>query len=52
MKKVTVKEKVVELRDQNGISTENHMEMFRRLTAPMFNSGAMHGTPGQKKGKS
>ena len=34
------------------ISEENHMQLFRRLSDPIFNSGAMHGTPGQKKGKS
>jgi len=32
--------------------TENHMQLFRRLSDPIFNTGAMHGTPGQKKGKS
>jgi len=31
---------------------ENHMQVFRRLSDPIFNTGAMHGTPGQKKGKS
>jgi hypothetical protein len=37
---------------KNTMSDENHMQVFRRLTDPIFNSGAMHGTPGKKKGKS
>lgn len=31
---------------------ENHMQVFRRLSDPIFNSGAMHGTPGTRRGKS
>lgn len=32
------------------VSDENHMQLFRRLADPIFNSGAMHGTPGPRKG--
>lgn len=34
------------------ISTETHRQVFARLSDLIFNTGAMHGTPGQKKGKS
>jgi hypothetical protein len=34
------------------LSDETHLQVFRRLTDPIFNGGAMHGTPGQKKGAS
>ena len=29
-------------------ANENHMQLFRRLTNPIFNSGAMHGKPSPK----
>ena len=32
-------------------ANETHMQVFARLSNPAFNSGAMHGTPGQRKGK-
>jgi len=34
--------------DRNGISTENHMEMYRRL---LRDGPTMHGTPGEHKKK-
>lgn len=34
--------------DRNGISTENHMEMYRRLVK---DGPRMHGTPGERKHK-
>lgn len=35
----------------DDIKNETHMEVFRRLSNPKFNSGAMHGTPGERKKK-
>lgn len=42
----------IKVKQVNTISEENHQQIFRRLTDPIFNTGAMHGTPGQRKGKS
>lgn len=43
---------VVKVKQVTTISEENHRQIFARLSDPIFNSGAMHGTPGQRKGKS
>ena len=39
--------RVEEMRDADNISTENHMEVFRRLA----NVKIMHGKPGPRKPK-
>lgn len=45
----SIKEKVAELRDSNGISTENHIQMTNRLLAAA--AQGIHGTPGKRKGE-
>jgi hypothetical protein len=47
-----IKATIAKVKFSNSIADENHQQMFRRLSDPIFNSGAMHGTPGTKKGKS
>lgn len=40
---------VGELRDRDGVSTENHMEMFRRLVKA--GDQGIHNAPGEPKKK-
>lgn len=46
-RKNTVVVKAIKVEQAN----ETHQQVFARLSNPIFNSGAMHGTPGQRKGK-
>ena len=41
--------RVEELRDQQGVSTENHRQMFDRLVAAGM--AGIHGKPGPRKPK-
>jgi len=49
--KEDIKAAVAKVKFSDSIADENHMQMFRRLTDPIFNTGAMHGTPGPRRSK-
>lgn len=48
-RKPPARERVTELRDQRNVSTESHMEMFRRLIKA--GERGIHNAPGEPKKK-